>query len=215
MLTSTNYTNPVSDLGSIQNQTVYVLIPERLCTAFPNGFNEFNLRAVPGLPNTHCFADLICRKLIENRSYGKETLAPVTWLNLTLEPAKIHSVVAAVVPVINYMRKYAKTKNMTSQKWAIESLPSVKRWKFHEMSNLRVLVFLQWPDPAAEVFQSQCMPFPSTHVIQNALKYRRCITLGSVSTLDSKCYLQFSRADLEKVEVFCHYCTKLINEVYL
>ncbi|TPP61984.1 hypothetical protein FGIG_04259 [Fasciola gigantica] len=175
----------------IQPLEVYILLPDRLCT-----FNVDSVRYTP------CMTDLIIRTAESSQWLTDTELVPVNWLTLRLEPQKMISVVAAVIPMFSYRFKWPESgrnlfqfhsSKVNGNRSLIETLPGVQDWNFDSLVNLQVVVVVRWPDPCAEVFEKSDLRLPNAYTIRKALRKRKPITLGVPSYVRDTYCVDLSR----------------------
>ncbi|VDP72922.1 unnamed protein product [Echinostoma caproni] len=175
----------------IQPLEAYILLPDRLCAASPD-----NMRYTP------CMTDLIIKTAESSRWLTDTELIPVHWLTLQLEPQKMISVVAAVVPALSHRLTCPRAGrnlfrfcsfNKTQKRSLIETLPGVEKWNFDSLVNLQVVVVVQWPDPSSELFEKCNFRIPNAYTIRKALRKRKPITLGVPSHVRDTYYMDLRR----------------------
>ncbi|KAA3676133.1 uncharacterized protein DEA37_0014683, partial [Paragonimus westermani] len=158
----------------------YILVPDRLCNASTNGATRC----------TPCLADLIMKTLEQQASSTTDTqFVPVNWLNIRLDPQIVVSVVAAVLPILDFKtnayrfeqrHKLSHKTRVRSSPLLIETLECVRSWDWKRLVNLQTVLIVPWPDPPAEVFNHAQQNFsspPKMHTrSMSSVKY---VTLGS------------------------------------
>ncbi|KAG5448608.1 hypothetical protein CSKR_104030 [Clonorchis sinensis] len=179
----------------------YVLLPDRLC----------NVRSEEDLsPFTPCMVDLITTALTCCGTLGATALVPVSWMKLKLDPDKMVSVVAAVIPSLNGHPSYhilktpgADRRSNKRDLYIFETIAGVAEWECEKLFNLQVVILLPWPDPSVDVFDKSTYSLPTAHRIKKAILEGGPVTVGGHPSLYQKHYFDLNQVFAWNCQVLC------------
>ncbi|TGZ66581.1 hypothetical protein CRM22_005254 [Opisthorchis felineus] len=179
----------------------YVLLPDRLC----------NVRSDEALsPFTPCMVDLITTALTCCGTLGDTALVPVSWMKLKLDPDKMVSVVAAVIPSLNGQPCYHILKKSGADRrpnkrdlYIFETISCVSEWECEKLFNLQVVIILPWPDPSIDVFDKSSCSLPTAHKTKKAILEGGPVTVGGHPSLYQKYYFDLNQVCAWNYQVLC------------
>ncbi|KER26236.1 hypothetical protein T265_06513 [Opisthorchis viverrini] len=179
----------------------YVLLPDRLCNVRPDEALS---------PFTPCMVDLITTALKCCGTVGDTALVPVSWMKLKLDPDKMISVVAAVIPSLNGQPCYHILKTPGADRRSnkrdlhiFETIACVAEWDCEKLLNLQVVIILPWPDPSVDVFDKSIYSLPTAHKINKAILEGGPVTVGGHQSLYRKYYFDLNQVCAWNCQVLC------------
>nr|CAH8865524.1 unnamed protein product [Trichobilharzia regenti] len=153
----------------------FVLLPERLCDVQVR-------RDTYGIRAEDCLSQLILSQLNKSKSNLGTKLIPLNWFNLLLEPQKMASVVAAILPIVSESN-FNEEKLM--KRCVVEVFPNIYRWNFKQLPNLQVVIVVPWPDPLFDLFDKNTVNCRTSY----QGKSEDLITLGKLSTFGKSYFI--------------------------